>query len=70
MNRHFTKDVQVPHKHIKRFSASVVIREMQRKTMTRGHFTPARMADVEKVPQRDAGGGVGSRQAAGAHVRR
>lgn len=54
---------------MKRVSASVVIRERQRKTMTRGHFTPARMADVEKVPRRDAGGGVGGQQAAGGHAR-
>lgn len=40
-----------PHKHIERFSALLVIRKMQIKTMTRCHFTSTRMADVKRYPE-------------------
>lgn len=34
------------NKHIKRFSTSAVIREMQTKAMIRYHFTPTRIAII------------------------
>ena len=45
-------------KHMKRCSASLIIREMQIKTTMRYHLTPARMAIIQKSTNNSAGEGV------------
>ena len=63
LNRHFCKEhIQTANKHVKRCSTSLIIREMQIKSIMRYHLTPIRMATINKSITINTGNGVWKRE--------
>ena len=49
LNRHFSKDMQIANKHIKRCSTTLVIGEIQIEPPMRYYFTPTKMSIIKKT---------------------
>jgi hypothetical protein len=50
--KYFSKEVQMAHKYMNKYSTSLAIKEMQIKTTLRFHITPVRMPIIKETKRK------------------